>query len=249
MDIAYKIKRIKRWSSMLGFLQAFRFELLWSFRKPLIRVKVPGFRQPFSVRRNSSDISVFETIFLEQELGVYLPDSPRLIIDGGANVGFSTAFLACRFPGATIMAIEPSRENIAMLRINCQGMQNVTVIEGGLWPVSCRLRIANPGDPAWSFRCEPAPNGAVGTFAAYSIEDLIDQAGQQRCHLLKLDVEGSEEHLFSNSDNWLSRVDSILVEVHGSKAMAVINKVCPASKWEKKTLGEKMLLCSRECAS
>jgi FkbM family methyltransferase len=217
--------------------------------KPQVQVRIPGYRQPFLLRRGSSDLSVFETVFLDREFDVYVPDDPRLIIDGGANVGYSTAFFARRFGDATVLAIEPSSENLAMLKTNCKGLKNVTAVEGGLWPTSCRLRIANPQDPAWSFRCEQAPAGATGTFPAYSIEDLIDRSGHERCDLLKLDVEGAEEQLFSQPGNWLSRVDAILVEIHGPMALAAVQRACPDSDWVKTNCGEKLMLVSREMAA
>ncbi len=188
---------------------------------------------------------VFEIVFVDREFELYLPTEPRLIIDGGANVGFSTAFYANRFPNARVIAVEPGNENASLLRTNCQGLENVKVVEGGLWPVSGFLRIANPHDPAWSFRCEPAQENSRGAFPAYSVEDIIDRSGFQRCNLLKLDIEGAEERLFRESRDWLARVDAILVEVHGEQALAAIKEACPMSHWEHRDCGEKLLLLSR----
>jgi FkbM family methyltransferase len=191
-------------------------------------------------------LSVFETVFVDREFEWYVPTEPRFIIDGGANVGFSTAFFANRFPGARVIAVEPSNENVSMLRTNCQGIENITVVEGGLWPVSGFLRIANPNDPTWSFRCEVAQENAEDAFPAYSVGDIIDRSGFQRCDLLKLDIEGAEEQLFSESRDWLARVDAILVEVHGGKALAAVKDACPVRQWEYKECGEKLLILPRE---
>ena len=245
MDAIYKIRRVRRWGSAFGYVNALLFELNWSRRKPLVGITMPGYEQPLWLRRKSSDLSVFETVFLRREFEIYLPESPRLIIDGGANVGYSTAFCAKRFPRALIAAVEPSGANLAMLRANCKAFPNVRVIEGGLWPHSCRLRIANPHDPAWSFRCEPATADASDGFPAYSIDDVIDRSGHDRCDLLKLDVEGAEEHLFAPKMPWLSRVDAILVEIHGPRAMAAVQDTCRSDDWSQTTCGEKLLLVSR----
>lgn len=132
MSIGYKWKRFLRWKSRIGFWQAARFELLWSLRKHCISVRVPGIAGSVAIRRASSDISVFETVFIERELGSHLPENPKLIIDGGANVGFSSLFYGHRFPQAKIMAVEPSDSNTKMLRKNCSTLTNVTVIQGGV---------------------------------------------------------------------------------------------------------------------
>lgn len=249
MDLAYKIKRIKRWSSALGLWEALKFEVIWSCKRRLVQVRVPGYREPFYLRRYSSDLSVFETVFMDREFEWYIPKEPRLIIDGGANIGLSTAFFANRFPDAKVVAVEPSNENVSLIRKNCRSMDNISVVEGGLWPVSGFLRIANPDEPAWSFRCEVAPENAKDAFPAYSVGNLIDQAGFQRCDLLKLDIEGAEEQLFSESCEWLKRVDAILVEVHGAKALAAVKDACPESRWKYQECGEKLLIQPRETRS
>jgi FkbM family methyltransferase len=246
VDIAYKLKRLNRWSSVFGLLEALRFEAVWSCKLQRVKIRVPGYRNPFLLRRGTSDLSVFETVFVDREFEWYVPTEPRFIIDGGANVGFSTAFFANRFPGARVIAVEPSNENVSMLRTNCQGIENITVVEGGLWPVSGFLRIANPNDPTWSFRCEVAQENAEDAFPAYSVGDIIDRSGFQRCDLLKLDIEGAEEQLFSESRDWLARVDAILVEVHGGKALAAVKDACPVRQWEYKECGEKLLILPRE---
>lgn len=245
MDLRYKLNRIRRWTSAFGLFEALRFEVAWSCRSQLAHVNVPGYEMPFLLRRWSSDLSVFEAVFLEREFELYDPLEPGLIIDGGANVGFSTAFYANRFPNAKVVAIEPSDENVSLLRINCQALENVKVVEGGLWPVSGFLRISNPDAPAWSFRCELTEENTPGAFPAFSVDDIIDTAGFQRCDLLKLDIEGAEEWLFRDSKNWLSRVNAILVEVHGADALAAINAACPEDQWERSECGEKLLLLPR----
>lgn len=245
MDFRYKANRIRRWSSLVGFFEALRFEVVWSCRPRRVHVRVPGYPNPLVIRGGSSDISVFEEVFMEGEFDICLPRETKLIIDGGANVGYSTAFFAHRYPKATVVAVEPSMENGSLLRANCEGFGNVTVIDGGLWPVSGFLRIANPDDAAWSFRCEPAEENQKGAFPAYSVEDLLRQVGHERCDLLKLDIEGAEEQLFADPRTWLPRVDAILVEVHGRGALAAIKAACPLSHWAQSDFGEKLFLLRR----
>jgi FkbM family methyltransferase len=247
MDLGFKLRRVHRWASALGLFEALRFEIVWSFRQKHVRVRVPGFAEPFLLRRwkydyESSDWQVFEQVFVQREFESYEPIEPSLIIDGGAYVGFSTAFYAKKFPNAKVIAIEPSHDNSELLRKNCRGFENVAVIEGGLWPVSGFLRIANPDAPEWAYRCEETEENSVGAIRAVSINEIMDQEGFQRCDLLKLDIEGAEELLFLDSKKWLPRVDAILVETHGANAEAAIHAACPADEWDRRMCGEKLLL-------
>ena len=45
-------------------------------------------------------------------------DNVRVIVDCGANIGITSLFLAARYPGATILSVEPHPENFALLKAN-----------------------------------------------------------------------------------------------------------------------------------
>jgi len=54
-----------------------------------------------------------------------------LIIDAGANIGASPIYFLSRYPDALVVAIEPERNNCALLRSNCEGL-DVRVIEAAI---------------------------------------------------------------------------------------------------------------------
>ncbi len=246
MGLAFKARRLRQWSRVLGAWEAARFEAAWTLRPPRVRVRVPGFPAPFVMRRAGSDLSVFETVFIDRELDLPLPCEPRLIIDGGANIGLSTAFFAGRYPGATVLAVEPDAANVELLQVNCAAFPNVRVLRGGLWSSSGHLRIVNPADPPWSFRCEPAEPGEPGSLRAYTLEEALALSGHERCDLLKLDIEGAERRLFENpARSWIHRIDAVLVEVHGEGTMSVIENACPADEYDFSSRGEKVLIRPR----
>jgi FkbM family methyltransferase len=227
---------------LVGFRKALGFELTWSLRKPEVRLRLPGYPADFAIRRHNSDYCVFSSIFLETELSGFVPPEPGLIIDGGANVGFSSAFFAHEYPSAAVVAVEPSAENCARIRKHCAGFRNVTLLEGGLWSHSGLLRIQNPDDASWAFRCEPVERPGKGVFAAFTVGQILDSSGAERCDLLKLDIEGAEAAVFAPGDlGWLDRVDAILVEVHGEEAAAKIAAACPETLFDRFRSGEKLL--------
>ncbi len=243
VDVGYKFRRIILLSKLMGFFNALKFELAWSLKKPQVHVKIPQYPCDFEIRRNESDYSVFSTIFLDRELDEFVPTSPNLIIDGGANVGYSTAYYANRYPNAKIIAVEPSPENCLRIKRHCADFKNVAVLEGGLWSQSGFLRIANPQDPAWAYRCEIVDRAGDDTFSAFTMDEVIADSGEPRCNLLKLDVEGAEEQLFSEG-NWIDRVDAVLVEVHSDSALTAIN-TRTKDEFNSSYCGEKLLLVRR----
>src|SRR5262249_23010632 len=74
---------------------------------------------PVYARPGTSDYAVFDQIFVENQYK-FLPDLPErsLIIDCGANVGYSAAYFLSRYPLSTVVAVEPERGNFDMLMRN-----------------------------------------------------------------------------------------------------------------------------------
>lgn len=66
------------------------------------------------IRPGTSDMAVFRKIFLQREYSLECGQKPKLIIDGGANVGYASIFFAHKYPSAHIIAIEPEKRNYQM---------------------------------------------------------------------------------------------------------------------------------------
>jgi len=49
----------------------------------------------------------------------------------------------------------------------------------------------------------------------FKLSTLLDQAGFYNVEILKIDIEGAELEVFSNgAEEWLSRVNLIIIETH-----------------------------------
>jgi FkbM family methyltransferase len=132
-----------------------------------------------------------------------------LILDCGANIGFSTMWLAQEFPACKVIAIEPDEENLAMAALKTAGYRNVKLIRGAVWDQSCRLSIINPGAEQWAFQVGPALNG--GGIRAYTVNEL---AGEDPIFIAKIDIEGAEGALFRSNTDWMSRTRFVAIELH-----------------------------------
>lgn len=52
--------------------------------------------------------------------------------------------------------------------------------------------------------------------------EILGHSGHDRISLLKVDIEGSEIELFgSGSEDWIDRVDNLVIELHGDVAKDV----------------------------
>ncbi len=180
------------------------------------RLSVPGLRGPLLLRARTSDRVTFQKIFVDGEYAFELGINPRVIIDGGANVGYSTLFFADRYPQALVIAMEPEAENFRLLRFNTAAYPNVRPIQKALWPRSTHLVMENPQGEPYAFRVRETDQPREGTIPATTIEELLREVGAESLDLLKLDIEGSEKELFEDParDHWLARNHALILELH-----------------------------------
>lgn len=168
------------------------------------------------IRDGNSDIRVFKQIFID-EVYNFFPDQfePKIIIDAGANVGYSRIWFNHMFPKSIILAIEPEVENYKILSENISGISGITALENGLWFEQTSLNISNPASDSWGFRLNTADSSRGNRIETVTIPDLISKYSIDQIDLLKIDIEGSEFELFKyESETWLPFVKMIMVEVH-----------------------------------
>jgi FkbM family methyltransferase len=203
----------------LGFLSFLRFEYQkranHSARFNLSSKKLSF---PVSVRPRTSDINVFYQIFVLNEYRcVSGITPPRLIVDLGANVGYSSAYFLSHFDGCKVIAVEPDPANFIELQKNIAPYgDRVNAIQAAVWPRPERLVLVHGGlGYEWGVSAKPSNNGSVETI---TIPELLKLSGQDRISLLKIDIEGAETELFRSDTEWLDSVDNIVIEIHGNEA-------------------------------
>src|ERR1700676_1040570 len=180
-----------------------------------LKLQVPGSRSPFFFREGTADAWVFRQIFVQRQYKVEVSPEPLLIIDAGANIGCASVFFACRYPQATILAIEPDAANFEMLSMNAAPYRNIVPIRAAVWERPEVLAIANPNSKSWEFQTRQATAGDVDTVVGLTIDELLTWAGAARIDILKIDIEGAEKQVFSGPyDRWLGRVGAIFAELH-----------------------------------
>ena len=168
-----------------------------------------------TIRPNTSDFKVFEQIFLFKEYDVEVPFLPKLIIDAGANVGYGSIYFSEKFPSSMIIALEPEESNYNVLISNIKNYSKIIPLQKGLWHENTKLFIDNIDDNKWSFELTTVKKENDTTITTCTVDELIKKYGQ--IDMLKMDIEGAEKEVFSNSTDWLSSVKMLIVETHDSK--------------------------------
>lgn len=196
------------------------------------RIHVPRSRDTVLCRAVSSDRRTFQQVFEEGEYRDLLdPALPNpVIVDAGANVGYTSVLFLTSFPGASVIAIEPDPRNFAMLERNLAPWSHrVRLVRGALWPTpgSITIRTHAPGAlQEWASYVDGAPHaeqadGDAIEVTAIDPPSLVALAPNNRIDLMKIDIEGAELALFAHDDlSWVDQVDGFGIELHGPECEA-----------------------------
>jgi FkbM family methyltransferase len=197
-----------------------------------LRAREGDFRAMVELRPNSSDLSVFAQIFVDNDynlrrFGRY-PEICRLfneiergktplILDCGANIGLSSLYFAKNWPSAHVIAVEPDQANFEMMRRNVAVHANIQPVEAAVGGEDGAIRIMDRGAEEWARRTERASAGALDGITGLSIQSLIALAPPPREYqpfLIKIDIEGAEKDLFSCNREWIAKFPILIIELH-----------------------------------
>ena len=169
----------------------------------------------------TSDLLVFEQIFISEEYYcLHTLKHISLVIDLGANVGFSSAYFLSCFPDATVVAVEPGERNVRLCKRNLTPYgSRAIVLHGAAWSECTKLRLSDEsfGDGLdWSTQVQRATNPEQADVQAWDLGTLIEMSGREEVDLLKVDIERAELEVFGASSRaWLPKVRNICIELHG----------------------------------
>jgi len=212
-------QRISQLRKIVRLRDAFRLLLLQSLPKgdKMIKVYLRGTKRALLLRSGTSDLDCFEQVMVRKEYSFVELDSPKVIVDAGANIGLATIDFHRRYPEAEIWAFEPDELNFEMLALNCSGIPNVHLINAAIWSYAADLETCDPMAEKWSTSFRPAMRAEEGshTVKAISVADILSLIGENRIDVFKIDIEGSERELFSNNSiSWINRIGCLVIELH-----------------------------------
>ncbi len=201
-----------------------------------MRLHPPNLLHPIELRIDSTDADVYGQVLIDEEYAAVADGQAGMIVDCGANVGYTSAYLLSRFPDAQVVAIEPFPANAEMCRRNLAPYGNrATVIEAAVWSHCTRLVLDHGGGNEWGVQVRAARPGEVGGIAAIDIPSL----DIKHIDILKIDIEGSEADLFAeHTDRWLPRVSNIAIELHGPECERQFNEAMADYRYKPSHSGE-----------
>jgi len=206
-------------------------------------------------RAGASDLDAFRQIFVDREYRCLDDlDDAGLIVDCGANVGYSSAYFLSRFPRSRVIAVEPDAANFEVLQKNLHRFGGrVTALKAGIWPRRAGLRFREErfGDGReWSYTVRETRPGESPQMDGIDIGSLLGTSGFERISILKMDVEGAEKYVFAeNYQDWLGKVDAIVIEIHGHECADVFHRAIGPFGFEVSTCDELTVARRREVKS
>ncbi|MEX0779713.1 MAG: FkbM family methyltransferase [Balneolales bacterium] len=179
-------------------------------------------RSSFQLRLPSSDVPTYQQVFIDKEYNFLAKTPPKVIVDAGANIGLTSIYFANKYPEAKIIAIEPEQSNFELLKVNTAPYPNITLVQAALWSHKEEINLIDPGLGKWGFMTEMklAPERIQGnvchTVAAVTINMLMKKYNLSKIDILKIDIEGAEKEVFSDTSSWIDKVNAIIIELHES---------------------------------
>lgn len=134
-----------------------------------------------------------------------------LVIDGGANVGYSALYFADAYPEATILAVEPDAETFSVLQHNVRHNRRIIAVHAAIWRDDEGVALLTGDKGSWSNRVEAASSGKVPSM---TLGQLVAGVAGGKALVVKLDIEGAEREACAAGAAVLREAPCVMVEPH-----------------------------------
>jgi FkbM family methyltransferase len=169
------------------------------------------------LRTCTPDYEVAQNALVFGEYKNIKSDAPRVIIDGGANIGTSSIAFARRWPEAKVFAVEMEAENFKILSDNTKAFQNIKPIQAALAANTRPIEIFDRHTGPWGYTIVETTNAKQSTgqlVGSVTLDDLMQQYNLAAIDILKLDIEGAEKEIFLAGGEWINKTKIIAIELH-----------------------------------
>lgn len=208
-----------------------------------------------SIRKDTPDVVVAISCLSGEFEAVrfLLPsDYTGTIVDAGGYIGTASLALSDLFPLARIICVEPSLDNLNVLKQNIAGRKNIEAVFGALVGGAQKtIELKNRGTGEWGFTAVQQPKDrpdaeTMHEVPALRLSDLVENTTE--IGLLKLDIEGGELELIQEDAENLGKIPNIFAELHNRIARGCRAAFFSFSKDRivVRADGEKYLSISRE---
>jgi FkbM family methyltransferase len=222
---------LRRFGAWRGLWLLYRIERRhFDAAAPVRLYQVPGLSHPVHLRDAVGDHATFWQCIVDNQYdfrrfpqaerlhasysALVKAGQPPLIIDCGANIGLSAVWFANMFPEARIVAVEPDAANFDVLCKNVAPYgARVIPVQAAVWHEPTHVSITNPTAGAAAFRVAPVGATAAGAIATLTVPELAAMAGATTAFIVKIDIEGAQQALFSANTEWVGTTHLITLEL------------------------------------
>jgi FkbM family methyltransferase len=165
-----------------------------------------------------------------------------VIIDAGANVGYSAIYLAGLFPGTRVLAIEPDRTTYEILERHAWANPDINPVHAALWSHDLGLELQTSKNGCWATKVAEGR----GT-PSRRLDALIGAIPNARPLIIKLDIEGAEREVVQSCPEIFAGAKCIMVEPHdfenpGAGCLSPLYAIAAKGKFDTILSGENLML-------
>jgi FkbM family methyltransferase len=146
---------------------------------------------------------------------LFFNSSPEIILDAGANIGLFSIYALSLWPTVEIFGIEASLETYSTLKRTQEKNPEYDwhIYQYALWDKDGEVFFDDEG---LSLGWHVAKNMTSLRVPATRLDSFINNniPKDKRISLLKIDIEGAEQSVLQACPEILTRVDSMLIEIH-----------------------------------
>lgn len=198
----------------LSDIRAFRSIAYRDGNEPVVvRTRATG-NVKLHIRPHTSDAAVLWDTFHEQFHlpPIDLPPNP-VVVDLGANVGYTAVHFAKRYAGATVVAVEMDIRNCEAARRHIEQVNGCRLVHAAVWSSNGNVGY-DANQEAWGFHVDAQPAGNSVVVAAKTMTTILAENDLKKVDYVKMDIEGAEWPVLSSGAEWLPQVRSLKVELH-----------------------------------
>lgn len=140
--------------------------------------------------------------------------NPKLIVDIGANLGYSVVYFAYKYPNSRLVAFEPHPAHLSVINrhLEVNSFSNrVDVIENAVSNRNADMFITDKGDTSTVMESAEADCFPI------KVLDFFAWVGNQTIDLLKMDIEGGEYAILNDQRFATTNINTIVLEWHNTE--------------------------------
>lgn len=164
------------------------------------------------MRTYMGDIDIFYEIFWKKIYSIPKDkiSNPKVIVDLGAHIGFTSIFYSLEYPSAKIFSVEASKRNYEVFNFNTKDFKNIKGTHKAIYSKDGFINFNEDGVLSYNTKI----NKTGTPIECISMQTLMEQNEIKKIDLLKIDIEGAESEILRVNNNWLAEVENIIIELH-----------------------------------